>query len=64
VIDHKLLHDASFIMVNALDGPRSTAKCRHCNAYDNNELLHKCGCHLNQTHGGEDVTELSIVKEG
>ena len=51
-------------MVNALDGPRSTAKCRHCNAYDNNELLHKCGCHLNQTHGGEDVTELSIVKEG
>jgi len=30
MIDHKLLHDASFTMVNVLDGPCSTAKCRHC----------------------------------
>jgi len=29
VIDHKLLHDASFMMVNVLDGPHSTAKYQH-----------------------------------
>jgi len=33
-----------------------------CNTYDNNELLQKCGCHLNQTHDGEDVTEFSLAK--
>jgi hypothetical protein len=30
VIDHKLLHDASFMMVSVLVGLCSTAKCRHC----------------------------------
>jgi hypothetical protein len=30
VIDHKLLHDASFTMVNVLDGSCFTAKCQHC----------------------------------
>jgi hypothetical protein len=25
--------------------------------------VQKCECHLNQTHDGEDVTELSIAKD-
>jgi hypothetical protein len=60
-MDYKLLHDASFTMVNDLDGPHFTPKL--CNTYDNNELVQKCECHLNQTHDGEDVTELSIAKD-
>lgn len=63
VIDHKLLHDASFTMVNVLDGPCFTAKCQHCVTYGSNELLQSCGCHLYQTHDGEDVTELNISKD-
>jgi hypothetical protein len=60
VIDPKLLHNASFTMVNGSDGPYSTAKYH---TYDNNELLQECGCHLNQMHDGEHVKELSIAKD-
>ena len=33
---------------------------QNASTYDNNELLQKCGCHLYQTHDGEDITELNV----
>jgi hypothetical protein len=63
MIDHKLLHDATLMKVNALDALQFIAESWRC--VTNTTIVNcfqKCGFNLNQINDGEDVRELSIAK--